>query len=1252
MVFSIASCLEQAKKGDPDLRFMGLTDLLKELENNESFRLSKKEEQEVCSRLVELFADPSGDVRTLAVKCLSPLMLRISNNSVESVCSSLADLLLNPKEVNRQKRADGRDIAATGLNGAIRSAPPEHGPLIVKQLADRLLERLCAKGPAKGSNERELQDEQKHSLDVLAELLGRFGPLLNKQHTAIQEAVLPQLTSPQPQPRKLAITALGHLASFVSAEHFSKLVAYLNSQAEEAVKPEDARTYVQAIGNICLCVGPKMGVHLAQVFPTVETHVLGEKFISLYDSTSENFEGDAELRETALQCLEAFVTRCPKDVGPHVPRIVELALVYIKHDPNYTEDLEGEGDSMVDEEDDFGWDEDFDDGEIGAENEDSDDMNWKVRRACSKLLAAIISTRSADIDMFYEDVAPKLVARFTEREENVKLDVFNTFHRLLIATKDAANSKANAALKALVPEMITSLTPQLTDKTKNERVRISAFKLLRNLLAVVPSALAGRVAEFIPGISFGLTDVTSSSQLKSETLAFVRICIDTHSPSEFHSDFAALSEGVYQAVNESFYKIVAEALRVCSSLVSVLCEPSDGFDPKPFIAGLYGACHGKLVAQDIDQEVKEAAIECGGLIVAKLGDKLEQTPECLGILSERLLNEITRLPAVRALGLIAASPLHLDLGAVLQQTMEQLSAFLRQNSRKIKHASLVALNTIVTHYASDPAVKPNLPAAVSELSAHVSPADLHLAHLALKLATAVLKADPSMASNIKADVFPNSMELLKSQLLQGLTLESLLGLFGSLVDINMKGFGFDYLFETLLKLTATALSKQCLQSVSQSVAICVVHASDKQRDAAVAKFLKDIKSGKDLLFALQCLGEIGRRTDLTSCGVMQQLFDALDNPAEELKSAASVALGKLAVGNVAVVLPALIDNIQSHSNRQYLLVVSLREMIVRLSTTDDGVKVLEPTLEQLLPLFFTHCESSDEGTRNVVAECLGKLALVQPGSIIPQLQEKLLADGSHANSRATVVTAMKFAVVERAHVVDAAIDGVLASFLERLRTEDTVGGLAVKHAVLLLLNYLAHNKPALVSHHLKGILPAIYIECKPHQELRREVTIGPFKHIVDDGLESRKAAFECLHTLLEACPGSINVSELIHEALAPGLGDNPDIKLLSHLILTRLARSRASVVLVNELAPLLPMLKSTIEKKCKQNEVKQDRDRNEETINSALRAVLQLTKTAGIEAVPEFDEFMNSVIQGEIKEKFENVAAAASGMDDLRSSRS
>ncbi|KAG8058202.1 hypothetical protein GUJ93_ZPchr0002g24109 [Zizania palustris] len=546
-------------------------------------------------------------------------------------------------------------------------------------------------------------------------------------------------------------------------------------------------------------------------------------------------------------------------------------------------------------------------------------------------------------------------------------------------------------------------------------------------------------------------------------------------------------------------------------------------------------------------------------------------------------NEITRLTAVKAFAVIAKSPLRIDLSCVLDHVISELTAFLRKANRALRQATLGTLNSLVVAYGGQIGSS-SYETIIAELSTLISDMDLHMTALALELCCTIM-ADRKSVQNVglavRYKVLPQALILIRSALLQGQALQALQRFFASL---------------------SGGLAKQALSSIAQCVAVLCLAAGD-QKCASTIEMLKGIlkddsatNSAKQHM-ALLCLGEIGRRKDLSNHAQIENIvIESFQSPFEEIKSAASYALGNIAVGNLSKYLPFILNQIDNQQRRQYLLLHSLKEVIARQSVDHTGQSELQDSnIEKILALLFNHCESEEEGVRNVVAECLGKIALIEPRKLIPALKERTSSPA--ANTRATVAIAIKYSIVERPGKIDEIMYPEISTFLMLIKDSDR----HVRRAAVLALSTAAHNKPNLI----KGLLP----ELLP----------------LYDGLELRKAAFECVDTLLDSCLDQVNPSSFIVPFLLSGLGDHYDVKMPCHLILSKLADKCPSAVLA-VLDSLVEPIEKTINHRPKGDAVKQEVDRNEDMIRSALRAIAALSRISGSDYSMRFKNLMNKIM--------------------------
>lgn len=114
--------------------------------------------------------------------------------------------------------------------------------------------------------------------------------------------------------------------------------------------------------------------------------------------------------------------------------------------------------------------------------------------------------------------------------------------------------------------------------------------------------------------------------------------------------------------------------------------------------------------------------------------------------------------------------------------------------------------------------------------------------------------------------------------------------------------------------------------------------------------------------------------------------------------------------------------------------------------------------------------------------------------------QALLKDSSPI-LRAIAVQALRYTLPDE----NEAFDMILKSYLvDMLKTMLEDPDMDIRRHAMSTLNSAAHNKPNLILGHLGQLMPYVMRESVVKQELIREVQMGPFKHLVDDGLEVRK----------------------------------------------------------------------------------------------------------------------------------------------------
>ncbi|KAI5357824.1 putative TATA-binding protein interacting (TIP20) [Septoria linicola] len=1265
---NVASLLPKLQDADSDIRYMTLNDLNQMLINGHQTFI--QHDYTTCAKVVEgllhTLNDSHGEVQNMAIKVLGPFV----NKAPEAILCPTIEKVSNIKTDNTIDNSIPAIAVRAIVVALPHPAPgmprtqkvAEAYNAVSKALIPRLVGRVIiplskpGPPPPKGMLQDDLETgNDSNSLDLLHAVAVNFGPMLQTVEVeALEQITMAVLESERCGTvlKKKAVAALSALAPYFDDRLLANHVSYTIEQLRQShLTSQQRRLYITVYGSLSRSIAQKFGPYLKTLAPFVLAPLSQEELEQQREAEAEaDGERDVameEVREAALVAIASFLESCGEDMRSYTREVTEAATRFLKYEPNVLDDDDEDMEGEEEEEDEFAGDEDFEE-ETGFEDED--DVSWKVRRDSAKALHALIGMLDAKDPAIYGQIAPALITRFKEREESVRTEVISTLAFLITKTgKSVAPAKAEPntlapsrkrrrgfsdslgsdlhAQQALMNGYTPPTTPPPTNGATEGLAKINpeivkgAAKLFKTSTPATKQALISLLKDMILAQHGGLFDSAglvvdpvvevintaassgsnvSVNAVRIEALALLRAIAETHSSNVIQPHLDKIIPAVIKTAKDRFAKVSGEAFSTIEVYIKALTPPrSTAGSNGAVLSQIFNVITERISAQETDTEVRQKAVQALGLLIGRTSGPaspalLSEQDRFTGqqLIADRMKNELTRLSSVRAvdtIAVLAQTPKDFKPGFVSAVALE-LGAQLRKSSRSLRGASLSALRMLAVNQASRGSMDDAVVAQLVEMFVPLlESGDLHMMGPALIVLASFAKDRPQA---VATDAVINGICSIVRSPLSGSALDALIACVES---IGQAGAG-QRLMAALLDI-APAGDTDVTGQVIGTLLVSGGTSVGVQLDSFVQELQTQTDEAKRCL-ALSVLGEAGLRQGSQFALSPESFTPYFADQSEKVKLAAAVALGRAGAGNVKVYLPKILDGMSQ--GRQYLLLHSVKELLQH-STAEDEIR---PYTKVLWENIISSGQAEDN--KVVGAECVGRLAIIDPAAYLPQLHTFL--QNPNPAIRGMVIAALRYVFSDTEDSYNVHLQATIVPLLSTMLRDVDIDN---QRLSLTTFNSALHNKPGLVLPHLGDLLPYAMQASVIRTELIREVAMGPFKHKIDDGLEMRKSAYETLYALLES-PASrerIDISAY-YDRIVAGVADEHEIKILCCLVLIKLL-AIAPQESARRLDSLSQQFRTVLAFKPKDNAVKQELEKLAEQQKAVVKVSVHFNKAFG-----------------------------------------
>ncbi|KAH6857969.1 armadillo-type protein [Alternaria alternata] len=1288
---NVAQLLPRFADDDPDFRFMALSDLHDILQVAHPGLLLHDDvvSAKTVEGLLTTLVDTNGEVQNQALKCLGPFVNRINDKTLPVMIDKLSTLPTG--------NTVDQSIPAMALREIVISLPrPTTGAARSKSVLDAysaisrvLIPRLIGYNvippaqqgltqPPKGMLQDDLEKgSDSNALDVLIEVGRCFGSMLQDvEIQALQQITFAILENDRASSmmKKKSVTAVSVLAGYFSDQLLSNFLSKLIELLRDPhITRSKRKLYITILGSMARSIPRKFGPYLKTLAPFVLSALSTQEQDEEMDVSDDEGERDPEIDEVleaALIALDGFLASCSQDMRMYTDEAIEAATRYLKYDPNLAQEDDEDDDDMPSDEEDALEGEDFEE-ETGYD--DDEDASWKVRRCAAKVLYTLISTRSngdlLEDGTLYERVAPALITRFREREDNVRLEVMATLSNLIKKSGDGpspvkfsdeipqsgmmlpppskkrrrggsdasmfdlqASSSLSmgyaspapastppvgprASLAKLSPDIVKGIAQLLKQSSCPPTTKQACISLIKDIVITQRGGLDGYLNQLISPVveaakvAGGTTSSASATanSLRTQALQLIGAIADTHPSKSIQPYVASIIDALLLGVKDKYSKLSIEALAATEQVIKALTPP------RAATSGTENQQHLEQLFDALFNRISanDADVEVRRSAIHVLGLLLGRSSGEQGLLSSQKRTSGLELLADR-----------------LKNELTRL-------------ASVRAVDSVAAHTKAQ-----------NELSAE------WVQNVALELAAQLRKASRVLRGASLSALRTLALNSLSRSQLDSQTkaqvVEMLLPLLNA-SDLHLLGPAL-IILATFVKDDAQTTMTSNLNGALCQVAQGSISGTPLDALLKLVRIIGEQRAGQALMQALlQQVGVSGHPEVVgkvignllvyggDSVGVkLEQFITELETAQDDKrKCLALVVLGEsaLRLGAQSTVDPKLFIKYFSTKSENVPLAAAValgragagsvsKYLPVILSTMGQpsspqylflhSIKEIlqhDDTESEIIPYASTLWQnlvvaSQLEDNKAIGAECIGRLTIIDPKTHLPQLQAFL--NDRKGSLRAMVISALRYTFTDTDEAYDEYLKPIVVPMLVQMLNEPDLEN---RRLALMTFNSAMHNKPDIILPALDQLLPLAMKETVIKPELIREVQMGPFKLKVDDGLEIRKSAYETLYALLEkafARLSPIEVSDFFDRIVA-GITDEHDIRILCNLMLTKLMVIAPDQVR-SRLDSLAENFRIVLAVKPKENAVKQEIEKIHEGAKGVLKVSIQINKQMGTEA--------------------------------------